>query len=105
MPSINRESSSQGMAAMAVRAIWKGTVPFGSVNIVPFQVSIARQKANHWDIREVSRGYSGGSWQNCFQPQNLNQEPEHTWIHQREIPYLSDLEIVNSVEPELNLPA
>jgi len=47
------------MAAMAVRAIWKGTVSFGLVNIVPIQVSIARQKANHLDIREVSREGDG----------------------------------------------
>ena len=41
---------------MAVRAIWKWTLSFGLVNIVPIQVSIARQKeANHPDIREVSR--------------------------------------------------
>jgi non-homologous end joining protein Ku len=46
---------------MAVRAIWKGTVSFGLVNIVPIQVSIARQKANHLDLREVSRGDGGGS--------------------------------------------
>lgn len=45
---------------MAVRAIWKGTVSFGLVNIVPFEVSIARQKANHPDIREVSGGDGGG---------------------------------------------
>jgi non-homologous end joining protein Ku len=45
---------------MAVRAICKGTVCFGLVNIVPIQVSIARQKANHLDIREVSRE-DGGS--------------------------------------------
>jgi non-homologous end joining protein Ku len=47
------------MAAMAVRAIWKGTVYFAS-NIVPIQVSIARQKANHLNISEVSRR-GGGS--------------------------------------------
>ena len=44
---------------MAVRAIWRGTVSFGPVNIISIQVSIARQKANHLDIREVSR--EGGS--------------------------------------------
>jgi hypothetical protein len=48
------------MAAMAVRAICKETVSFGIVNIVPIQVSLARQKANHPDIREVSRE-GGGS--------------------------------------------
>jgi non-homologous end joining protein Ku len=49
----------KGMAAMAARAICKETVSFGLVNIVPIQVSIARQKANDLDIREVSSG--GGS--------------------------------------------
>ena len=44
---------------MAARAICKETVSFGLVNIVPIQVSIARQEANHLGIREVSRG--GGS--------------------------------------------
>jgi hypothetical protein len=44
------------MAAMAARAICKETVSFGLVNIVPIQVSIARQEANHLGIREVSRG-------------------------------------------------
>ena len=46
---------------MAARAICKGTVSFGLVNIVPIQVSITIQKANHLDIREVSRGGGGGS--------------------------------------------
>ena len=46
---------------MAVRAIWKGTLSFGLVNVVPIQVSIVRQKANHLDIREVSRRGRGGS--------------------------------------------
>ncbi len=49
----------KGMAAMAARAICKETVSFGLVNIVPIQVSIARQKANHLGIREVRR--EGGS--------------------------------------------
>jgi S-adenosylmethionine synthetase len=49
----------KGMAAMAARAICKETVSFGLVNIVPIQVSIARQKANPPYIREVSR--DGGS--------------------------------------------
>jgi hypothetical protein len=49
------------MAAMAAIVISKGTVSFGLVNIVPFQVSIARQKASHLDIREESIGDSGGS--------------------------------------------
>jgi hypothetical protein len=49
----------KGMAAMAVRAICEETVSFGIVNIVLIQVSIARQKANHPDIRKVSR--VGGS--------------------------------------------
>ena len=49
----------KGMAAMAVRAIWKGNVYFWPVNIVPIQVSIAGQKANPPYIREVSR--DGGS--------------------------------------------
>jgi non-homologous end joining protein Ku len=50
----------KGMAAMAARAICKETVSFGLVNIVPIQVSIARQEeANHIGIREVSR--EGGS--------------------------------------------
>jgi hypothetical protein len=44
-----------GMAAMAVRAICKGTVYFGLFNSVTIQVSITIQKANHPDIREVSR--------------------------------------------------
>ena len=45
---------------MAVRAICKGTVCFGLVNIVPIQVSMARQEeANHPDIREVSREGDG----------------------------------------------
>jgi hypothetical protein len=43
------------MAAMAARAICKETVSFGLVNIVPIQISIARQKANHLGIREVRR--------------------------------------------------
>ena len=47
------------MAAMAARAIWKGTVSFSLANIVPIQVSITREEANHPDIREVGRG--GGS--------------------------------------------
>jgi non-homologous end joining protein Ku len=47
------------MAAMAARAIWKGTISFGLVNIVPIQVSITIQKANHLDIREVSREGGG----------------------------------------------
>jgi hypothetical protein len=51
----------KGMAAMAARAIRKETVSFRLVNIVLIQVSITIQKANHPDIREVSRGSSGGS--------------------------------------------
>ena len=50
----------KGMAAMAARAICKETVSFGLVNIVPIQVSIARQKANHLGIREASRGSGCG---------------------------------------------
>jgi hypothetical protein len=50
----------KGMAAMAARAICKGTVSFGLFNIVTIQVSITIQKANHPDIREVSRE-GGGS--------------------------------------------
>ena len=51
-----------GMAAMAARAICKETVSFGLVNIVPIQVSIARQEeANHLGIREVSREGGAGS--------------------------------------------
>ena len=47
---------------MAARAIWKGTASFGLVNIVPIQVSIARQEeANHLEIREVSREGGAGS--------------------------------------------
>jgi hypothetical protein len=49
------------MAAMAARAICKGTVSFGLVNIVPILVSIARQAANHPDIREVSKDGGAGS--------------------------------------------
>jgi hypothetical protein len=46
---------------MAARAIRKGTASFRLVNIVPIQVSIARQKANRLDVREVSRGGGAGS--------------------------------------------
>ena len=55
-----RKKARTGMAAMAARAIWKGTASFGLVNIVPIQVSVARQKANHLEIREVSRWGGGG---------------------------------------------
>jgi hypothetical protein len=59
LPNINKGKAREGMAAMAVRAICKETVSFGLVNIATIQVSITIQKANHSDIREVSREGDG----------------------------------------------
>jgi hypothetical protein len=46
------EKSPEGMAAMAARAIWKGSISFGLVNI-PIQVFSATQKEDYTSFNQL----------------------------------------------------